>query len=92
VVTYRGKNSTAGITQTLALWNWTTSTWFSLGSSAAGTTEVETVTSPIASPAAFIGKGSFSGQMRVQVVSERTSGAGPFFTSGDLMKVNYEAP
>jgi hypothetical protein len=30
--------------------------------------------------------------MRVQVVSERTSGAGPFFTSGDLMKVNYEAP
>jgi hypothetical protein len=114
VVTYRGKNSTAGITQTLALYNWTTGLWTTLslatlatdpsppnpvvpqpaGTTTApvGTAEVQTVTVPIANPAAYIGKGSVKGEVRVQVVSQRTSGAGPFFTSGDLMKITYEAP
>jgi hypothetical protein len=114
VVTYRGRNSTAGIRQTLALWNWATNTWTTLPvatlatdpsppnpvvpqpagttTAAVGPAEVQTVTVPIANPATYIGKGSFNGQLQVQVVNERASGSGTFFTSGDLMKVTYEAP
>jgi hypothetical protein len=30
--------------------------------------------------------------MRVRVVSTRATGSGTFFTSGDLLKVTYDAP
>jgi Multicopper oxidase len=92
-VTYRGKNSTTGISQTLFIWNWTTSTWVSLGAAQpVGTNEVQTTVSPPGSAANYIGRGTSAGQMRVQVVSQRTSGSGTFFTSGDLLKVTYDAP
>jgi hypothetical protein len=92
-VTYRGKNSTTGISQTLFIWNWTTGAWVSLGpAQSVGTTEVQVVAAPPGAAANYIGKGAANGQMRVQLVSQRTTGTATFFTSGDLLKVTYDAP
>jgi hypothetical protein len=90
VVTYTGKNSVAGVNQTLAIWNWTTSSWVTLRTDPVGTSDVTVSSAPIANPAAYIGKGTAGGQMRIQVVSSRTGGS--FFTSGNLMKATYDAP
>jgi hypothetical protein len=47
---------------------------------------------PPGSAAKYVGKGANAGQMRVEVLSQRASGAGTFFTSGDLLKLTYDAP
>jgi hypothetical protein len=99
-VTYTGKKTAVPATavqtvsQALSIWNWTTNLWVPLGPAQnVGATE-STVTVPVSgSPASYIGKGSFAGQLRVRVVSTRaTTGSGTFFTSGDLLKVTYDAP
>jgi hypothetical protein len=57
-----------------------------------GATESTVTAAAPGAPASYIGKGSFAGQLRVRVVSTRTAGSGTFFTSGDLLKVTYDAP
>jgi hypothetical protein len=93
-VTYRGRSSvTTGISATPAIWNWNTSAWVTLGPAVpVGTSEVEITRTPPGAASQYIGRGTSAGQMRVQVVSQRTSGTGTFFTSGDLLKVTYDAP
>ena len=92
VVTYTGKNSIATVSQTLYVWNWTTSAWVALDTRTVGTSEV-TASVPVPGAAStYIGKGSYLGQLRIRVLSQRSSGSGQFFTSGDLMKVTYAAP
>jgi hypothetical protein len=92
-VTYSGKNSTNGIGQTLFIYNWTSGTWVSLGpAQTVGITELKTTSAVPGAAANYIGKGTSLGQMRVQVVSQRTSGTGTFFTSGNLLNVTYDAP
>jgi hypothetical protein len=92
-VTYKGKNSTTGISQTMYAWDWTTSTWTLLGpAQAVGTSEVSVTLTPPGSAGRYIGKGANVGQMRVEVVSQRASGTGTFVTSGDLLKLTYDAP
>jgi hypothetical protein len=93
VVTYRGRNSTTGVTQTVSIWNWTTSAWVAVApAQAVGTTEAQVSGAAPGSAANYIGKGASAGQVRVRVLSQRTSGSGAFFTSGDLMKITYDAP
>jgi hypothetical protein len=96
-VTYRGKDTASTppttVGQTMFIWNWTTSAWVSLGpAQTVGAGEVTVTATAPGSPAAYIGKGASAGQLRVQVVSTRSAGTGTFFTSGDLLKVTYDAP
>jgi hypothetical protein len=93
-VTYIGKNSTTGISQQLAVWKWTTPQgWVTFGgSSPVGVAETPLTATPPGAASQYIGTGSYKGQVRVQVVSTRTAGSGTFFTSGELMKITYDAP
>jgi hypothetical protein len=48
---------------------------------------------PSGSAADYVGKGSFKGQARVRLQTQRATGTGPaFFASGNLMKIVYDAP
>jgi hypothetical protein len=101
-VTYTGKNSNAAspnadvsVPTRLYIWNWTTSLWVQIaGPQPTGTIPVSfTDIVPTGSAADYVGKGSFKGQARVRVQTQRTAGAGPaFFASGNLMKIVYDAP
>jgi FtsP/CotA-like multicopper oxidase with cupredoxin domain len=93
-VTYIGKNSTTGITQQLAIWKWTTPQgWVTFGgSNPVGTAETPVTASPPGAAGQYIGTGTSKGQVRVQVVSTRTSGSGTFFSSGELLNITYDAP
>ena len=103
-VSYTGKCSVA-CNQTIYVWKWTTpSGWVQIDpappatSRAVGTTDV-----PIAdiavppSPAAgkwssYIGTGANAGQVRVRVSTSRAAGTGVYSTSGNFMKLTYDAP
>jgi hypothetical protein len=48
---------------------------------------------PPGSASAYVGTGSFKGQLRMRVQAQRAGGAGPaFIDSGDFIKVVYDAP
>ena len=84
-VTYRGKNSRS-CTQTVAIWNWTTSAWVQLDSRAVGTAEV---TIADLAPTGTLGNyRSGTGEVRVRVRSTPTANAN-FFSSGELMQIGY---
>jgi hypothetical protein len=93
-VTYVGRNSVAGINQTMFIWNWTTNAWVALGGSqTVGTSDVTTTISPPGSAANYIGRGPSLGQVRVQIVSQRPTGnTAAFFSSGNLLAITYDAP
>ena len=76
--TYDGKYSRSGRTQTLYLFNWSTSTWTQLDSRSVGTSDV-TISNTQSSPANFI---SPAGEIRVRILG---SGGGnkSFTCSGD---------
>ncbi|HKB17185.1 MAG TPA: fibronectin type III domain-containing protein, partial [Planctomycetota bacterium] len=81
--TYSGKNSKT-VTQTIHLWNWSTSAWVQLDSRSVGTSEmVVTVTAP--SPAPFV---SPTGEIRLRVLG--TGGSSSFYASGDLLLFNVQ--
>jgi hypothetical protein len=95
-VTYNG-NNTVNASQTLHVWNWTTSAWVQIaGPTTVGTADV--TVGPVAVPAApaagswasYVGTGVNKGLVRVRVLT--TGGATNFVTSADLMTLVYDAP
>jgi FtsP/CotA-like multicopper oxidase with cupredoxin domain len=101
-VTYSGKNSNSAapnadvsIPTRLQIWNWATSAWVQLaGPQPTGTIPVSfTDITPPGSASDYVGKGSFKGQVRVRVQTQRATGGGPaFFAGGNFMKIVYDAP
>ena len=99
-VTYKGNNvSTPQVnrSQTLWIWNWTTSAWVQIaGPTSVGATDV--TTGPVAVPAApaagswasYVGTGANKGLVRVRVLT--TGGTTSFVTGGNLMTLVYDAP
>ncbi len=65
-VTYRGLNSST-CTQNLAIWNWRTGVWVSLGSRSVGTTEVETSPRPTGALADYVSGTTGNGDVAVRV-------------------------
>lgn len=82
--TYDGKNS-RNVTQTLFLFNWSTSTWTQIDSRSVGTTDV-TVTNVQAGPASFI---SPTGEIRLRVLGSLTTNRS-FTSSGDFVQFTVE--
>jgi FtsP/CotA-like multicopper oxidase with cupredoxin domain len=97
-VTYKGNNTPAPArSQTLHIWNWTTSAWVQIaGPTSVGTVDV--TVGPVAVPAApaagswasYVGTGANKGLVRVRVLT--TGGTTNFVTGGNLMTLVYDAP
>jgi hypothetical protein len=83
-VTYRGLSSPA-CTQNLAIWNWRTGIWVSLGSRTAGTTEVETSLTPTGTLADYVRGTTGNGDVAVRFRCTGTT----FTSSSDLLRVSY---
>jgi beta-lactamase superfamily II metal-dependent hydrolase len=82
-ITYDGKNSRT-VTQSLHLYNWTTSIWTQIDSRSVGSTDV-TITNIQTSPANYI---SSTGEIRLRVLSTGTTKN--FTCSGDFMQFTVE--
>ena len=82
--TYDG-NYTVSRTQTLYLWNWTTSAWDQVGSGTVGTTDV-TKTWTAANPASYA-SGAFEVRLRVR---SNTRSNSSFTCRGDYMAFSYD--
>ncbi len=88
-VSYSGKNSRS-CSQTVAIWRWTDSKWVALDSRSVGTTEVAISNrTPPDSLAGYVG-GPTGDSVRVRVRCTRSSGS--FYSSGDLLKLDFERP
>jgi uncharacterized protein YkwD len=89
-VVHRGLSSSS-CTETLAIWNWRTGFWVSLGSRTVGTTEVETSVAPTGTLADYVSGTTGNGQVAVRV---RCSGSyySSFTSSSDLLRVSYTSP
>jgi hypothetical protein len=99
-VTYTGNDApaapivnfpTSPVSQTVFIWNWTTSTWFQIAgpTSITSTADVTVTSAVIAAPAVYIGTGTNRGLVRVRLLSTR---AANFVNGGNLMKLVYAAP
>jgi Ca2+-binding RTX toxin-like protein len=89
-LSYTGKNSRA-CTQTLALYRWTTNSWRVVNTQTVGTTEVAIVDlAPAGTIADYVSGTSGNGELRLRV--RCTTTAGTFVTSGDSMRISYDAP
>jgi hypothetical protein len=88
-ITYRGRNSQSSVTQTIAIWRWTDSTWVQLDSRTVGTTEVSIANLiPTGTLADYVNGTSGVGELRIRVRSTR-SGTTNFISQGDLMSITY---
>ena len=83
-VTYRGLSSPA-CTQNLAIWNWRTGIWVSLGNGTAGTTEAETSLAPTGTLADYVSGTTGNGDVAVRFRCIGTT----FTTNSDLLQVSY---
>ena len=95
-VTYSGKNSVS-CTQSLHLWNWRTNAWVQVGVSQAVGPAGATINSVAVpgSPSAtswsdYIGTALYAGQARLRVFCQGSTPA--YFSSGNFMKIVYDAP
>jgi hypothetical protein len=89
-LTYKGRNSVA-CTQTLSVYRWSTSSYVQLDSRSVGTTDTLIADIPVSSSSDYVGTGStYRGQVRVRVACQGPTVA--FFSSGNLMKLVYDAP
>jgi subtilisin family serine protease len=88
-VTYKGKQSPS-CSQTVSIWRWTTNSWVTLDSRSLGTTEVQIDRFPSGALADYVSGTTGDGTLYVRV--RCTSSAGPFTTSGDLMRITYTKP
>ena len=87
-VSYVGKNSTT-CTETLAVWNFTTSTWVQINSTSVGTGEVvRSNIVPSGKLSDYVSGTSGSGEVRVQVSC--STAATNFTASGDFMSITYQ--
>jgi multicopper oxidase len=89
-ITYKGGNSQS-CTQRVSIYRWTTSSWVQLDSRSVGPSEVSIPNlTPPGPPSTYVGTGSNAGRVRVRILC-----AGPssnFFSSGNLLKLVYDAP
>ncbi len=83
-VTYRGLSSPA-CTQNLAIWNWRTGVWVSLGSRTAGTAEVETSLTPTGTLADYVSGTTGNGDVAVRFRCTGTT----FTSNSDLLRISY---
>jgi hypothetical protein len=81
-VAYAGKNSRS-CTETIAIWNWASSSWTQLTSGSVGTAELLRTPAVVGSPASYVGAG---GEVRVRVTATASAN---FFTSADLISITY---
>jgi hypothetical protein len=84
-ITYKGKNSRTS-TQTIAIWNWTTSAWVQLDSRSVSTSEI--LIANLSPPGTLGNYVSATGELRIQV--RNTGSSQNFVTSGDLMQIVYD--
>jgi subtilisin family serine protease len=85
-VAYKGKNSKS-CTQTMSIWNWSSSSWTQLDSRSVGTSEILVERTPTGTLANYVSGSSGDGELRVRVTCTRK---GPtFYSSGDLMRIAY---
>jgi hypothetical protein len=86
-VTYVGKNSRS-CTETVSIWNWSTSAWAQLSSTTVGINELlRSKLSPMGTLADYVSGTSGNGDVRVRV---RCTTLGSFTTSADLISVTYQ--
>lgn len=83
-LTYEG-GFTISRTQTLYVWNWTTSAWVQVNTGTVSTTDV-VKTWTTASPAAYVGP---SREVRFRVLGSTKAGSS-YTSRGDLMKFEYD--
>ncbi len=86
-----------GCTQTVRIWNWTTSAWVNLNTQTVQRTQVDIADLLPAGPdTKYIGTGGNGGEVRVGVACTRTFSSSflsaTFVSSGDLMQITYDAP
>ena len=86
---YKGNNS-GNCTQTVAIWNWTTSAWVQLDSRTIGTTEVA-INNLIPSGvlADYVSGTTGNGELRVRIQCTATANR---TSRGDLMSIVYDGP
>jgi multicopper oxidase len=88
-VTYKGKNSLSCV-QTLSIWKWATNEWVQFDSRSVGAADVSITGTPPAPASAYRGTGTSAGQLRVRVACSGPAAA--WVSSGNLMKIVYDAP
>jgi hypothetical protein len=87
-VTYKGRSSSGSGTQTLALYNWATSSWVTISTTTPRTTDTLLANIPATGTLAnYVGPG---GQVRVRVAL--SAFAFSLTSSGNLMSITYQAP
>lgn len=88
-VHYKGKNS-GSCTQTVAIWNWTTSAWVQLDSRAVGTTEVAINNlAPAGTLGDYVSGAAGAGELRVRTQCTSTANR---TSRGDVMSIVYDGP
>src|SRR6185436_38975 len=89
LVSYKGNNS-RNCTQTIAVWNWTTSAWQQLDSRTVGTTEIAIGNlAPGGTLAAYVSGSAASGSLRVRVQCQANAS---LTNRGDTMSIVYDVP
>ena len=87
LVTYKGNNS-RNCTQTVAIWQWPTSSWVQLDSRSVGTTEIAINNlAATGALAGYVGGTGASGEVRVRIQCQTTAN---LTSRGDIMSVTYE--
>jgi hypothetical protein len=88
-ISYKGLNSQSSVTQTIAIWRWTDSTWVQLDSRTVGTTEVSIANLiPGGTLADYVNGTSGVGELRIRVGGTR-SGTTNYISQGDLLFITY---
>ncbi len=88
-VNYKGNNS-RNSTQTVAIWNWTTSAWVQLDSRTVGTAEVAINNLlPTGILADYVSGTTGNGEIRVRIQAQA---AANLINRGDLMTIVYDVP
>lgn len=91
-VSYKGKNSQS-CSQTVSLYNWTSSSWVALDTRSVGSTEVAIDKPAAGTPADYVSGASGAGEVRVRVACQASSFFGAAFTSsGDRLAITYQQP
>ena len=88
-VVYSGFNS-ASCSQTLSLWNWSTTTWVTVDSRTVGASEVLITATPTGTLSQYVSGLSGEGDLYVRVRCSRADGT-TFYVSADQLKITYQA-
>jgi hypothetical protein len=87
-VTYKGRSISGNATQTVSVYNWTTSAWVAISTTTVGSSDVLIANIPVSGALSnFVGAG---GQVRVRVNLSAFSFS--LTSAGNLMSIAYQAP